>query len=144
GALSITVGGNWTNNGGAFSPSTGDVTFDGGAGQAIGGTTATTFNNLSNGNASGLAMNNDNTVNGNLALVGSDITVAATKTLTQPLAGTSSGTFDVNGRVQRNGFVTGGAALSFGNPFNTIQVTAGTAPSNIVVDLARTVPLAPM
>jgi CSLREA domain-containing protein len=140
GALSITVGGNWTNNGGTFTPSTGDVTFDGGAGQAIGGTTATTFNNLSNGNASGLAMNNDNTVNGNLALVGSDITVAATKTLTQPLAGTSSGTFDVNGRVQRNGFVTGGAALSFGNPFNTIQVTAGVAPANIVVDLARSVP----
>jgi len=140
GSLSITVGGNWINNGGAFTPSTGDVTFDGGAGQAIGGTTATTFNNLSVGNASGLAMNNDNTVNGVLALVGSDITVAATKTLTQPLAGTSSGTKDVNGRVQRTGFVSGGGALSFGNPFNSIQVTAGTAPANIVVDLVRAVP----
>ena len=34
-----------------------------------------------------------------------------------------------------------GGALSFGNPFNTIQVTAGTAPANIVVDLARSVPV---
>jgi len=143
-SLTITVAGNWTNNGGTFSPSTSTVTFDGGAGQTIGGTTATTFNNLTNGNASGIAMNNDNTVNGILALTSSDITVAATKTLTQPLAGSSTGTFDVNGRVQRNGFVTGGATLSFGNPFNTIQVTAGTAPANIVVDLARSVPIAPI
>jgi hypothetical protein len=148
GSLSITVGGNWTNNGGAFTPSTGDVTFDGGAGQTIGGTTATTFNNLSVGNASGLAMTNDNTVNGNLALVGSDITVAATKTLTQPVGGNSSGSFDVNGRVQRTGFVTGVCAaapcantLRFGNPNNQITVTSGTAPVNIVVDLTRTVPI---
>jgi len=143
-SLVITVAGNWTNNGGTFTPSTGIVTFDGGVGQAIGGTIATTFNNLTNGNASGIAMNNDNTVNGILALTSSDITVAATKTLTQPLAGSSTGTFDVNGRVQRNGFVSGGGALSFGNPFNTIQVTAGVAPANIVVDLARSVPVGVM
>ena len=82
----------------------------------------------------------NNTVNGALALTASDITVQATRTLTQPAAGTSSGNFDVNGRVQRNGFVTGGAALTFGNPFNTIQVTAGAAPANIIVDLTRAVP----
>ena len=139
-SLVITVAGNWINNGGTFTPSTGMVTFDGGVGQAIGGTTATTFNNLTNGNANGLAMSFNNTVNGILALTSSDITVAATRTLTQPLAGSSTGTFDVNGRVQRNGFVSGGGALSFGNPFNTIQVTAGAAPANIVVDLARSVP----
>ncbi len=139
-ATAITVAGNWTNNGGVFTPGTGTVTFDGGVGQAIGGTTATTFNNLTNGNANGLAMNNDNTVNGILALASSDITVAATKTLTQPVTGSSSGGFDVNGRVQRTGFVNGGGALSFGNPLNTIQVTAGTAPANIVVDLTRSAP----
>jgi Domain of unknown function (DUF4214) len=142
-ATAITVAGNWTNNGGSFTPGAGTVTFDGGGGQAIGGTTATTFNNLTNANASGLAMNNDNTVNGILALTSSDITVVATRTLTQPLAGSSTGTFDVNGRVQRTGFVSGGGALSFGNPFNTIQVTAGVAPANIVVDLTRSVPTGP-
>ncbi|MGH9871612.1 MAG: DUF4214 domain-containing protein [Pyrinomonadaceae bacterium] len=139
-AAAITVAGNWTNNGGSFTPGAGTVTFDGGAGQSITGSTATTFNNLTNSNASGLAMNNDNTVNGVLALNSTDITVAATRTLTQPVAGTSTGTSDVNGRVQRTGFTTGGLALSFGNPFNTIQVTAGVAPANIVVDLARSVP----
>jgi predicted outer membrane repeat protein len=142
GSLSITVGGNWTKNGGAFSPSTGDVTFDGGAGQTIGGTTATTFNNLSVGNAVGLAMSNDNTVNGVLALVGSDITVAATKTLTQPNTGTSSGNKDVNGRLQRTGIDTAalGTTFSFGNPNNQITVTSGTRPANIVVDLTRSAP----
>ena len=115
-ATAITVAGNWTNNGGVFTPGTGTVTFDGGGGQTIGGTTATTFNNLTNANASGLAMSFDNTVNGVLALTSSDITVAATRTLTQPVAGTSSGTFDVNGRVQRTGFVTGGGSAELRKP----------------------------
>jgi predicted outer membrane repeat protein len=139
-ATAITVAGNWTNNGGSFTGGSGTVTFDGGAGQTIGGTTATTFNNLTNGNASGLAMSFNETVNGALALTSGDITVAATRTLTQPFTATSSGTFDVNGRVQRTGFITNGAALSFGNPFNTILVTSGTA-LDIVVDLTRTVPV---
>ncbi len=146
-ATAITVAGNWTNNGGVFTPGTGTVTFDGGVGQAIGGTTATTFNNLTNSNASGLAMNNDNTVNAILALTSSDITVAATRTLTQPVGGSSSGTFDVNGRLQRTGFVSAacptapcGNTLSFGNPNNQITVTSGAAPANIVVDLARSAP----
>jgi hypothetical protein len=136
----ITVGGNWTNNGGAFTAGTGTVTFDGGAGQAIGGTAATTFNNLTTGNASGIAMNNDNTVSGILNLATGDITVAATRTLTQ--TGSSAGDGDVNGRVLRSGF--GVPALSFGNRFVTIQVTAGPAPANIVVDLARSVPTGPI
>jgi len=138
-ASTINVSGSWT-NGGTFTANTGTVNFNGSSTQVIGGTVGQTFNNLTNSNAAGLTMNFDNTVNGVLALTSSDITVAATKTLTQPVGGSSSGTFDVNGRVQRTGFTTGGAALSFGNPFNTIQVTAGTAPANIVVDLARSAP----
>jgi hypothetical protein len=139
-ASTINVSGNWANNGGTFSANTGTVNFNGSTTQIIGGTVGQTFNNLTNSNTAGLTMNFDNTVNGALALTSSDITVAATKTLTQPAVGTSSGTFDVNGRVQRNGFVTGGATLSFGNPNNQIKVTSGTAPANIVVDLARSVP----
>ena len=56
-----------------FTGGAGTVTFDGGVGQTIGGTTATTFNSLTNGNANGLAMANDNTVNGTLALTSGDI-----------------------------------------------------------------------
>jgi fibronectin-binding autotransporter adhesin len=141
-ATAITVAGNWTNNGGLFTAGSGTetVTFDGGAGQTIGGTTATTFNNLTNGNGSGLAMNNDNTVNKALALTSSDITVANTKTLTQPVGGSSTGGFDVIGSVKRIGFVSGGSALSFGNPFNSIKVDSGAAPSDIVVKLTKTAP----
>ncbi len=143
-AATINVSGSWTNNGGTFTPSTSTVNLNGSSAQTIGGTGTTTFNNLTDSNAAGISMTNDNTVNGILALTSSDITVAATKTLTQPVGGSSSGAFDVNGRVQRTGFVTGGAALSFGNPFNSIQVTAGTAPANIVFDLARSVPTGTM
>ena len=42
--------------------------------------------------------------------------------------------------MQRTGFVSGGAALSFGNPFNSIQVTSGPAPANIIMELVRSVP----
>ncbi len=147
-ATAITVAGNWTNNGGVFTPGTGTVTFDGGVGQAIGGTTATTFNNLTNANASGLAMNNDNTVNGILALASSDITVSGARTLTQPNTGSSSGTFDVIGNLKRTGFATGACpvapcanTLSFGNPNNQITITAGTAPTDINVNLVKSAPV---
>jgi len=42
----VNVSGNWTNNGGTFTAGTGSVSFSGGSAQAIGGTTATTFNSL--------------------------------------------------------------------------------------------------
>jgi hypothetical protein len=137
-ATTMNVSGNWTNNG-TFNGNGNTVNFNGTA-QTISGTGTATFTNLTVSNPNGLAMNSDNTVNGILALTSSDITVAATKTLTQPLSGSSSGNFDVNGRVQRTGFVTGGATLSFGNPNNQLTVTAGVAPANVVFDLARTVP----
>jgi hypothetical protein len=89
-------------------------------------------------------MSNDNTVNGILALTAGDITVAATRVLTQPAAGSSTGTFDVVGSLRRTGFVSGGAALSFGNPFNSIQINSGTAPTDITVNLVKTTPPNPI
>ena len=147
-ASTINVAGNWTHNGGTFTPGVAaeTVIFDGGAGQTTGGTVATIFNNLTNANANGLAMANDNTVNGILALTSSDITVANTKTLTQPNTGSSSGTFDVIGSVKRTGFATAACrcslcnTLSFGNPDNQITITAGTAPTDITVNLVKSAP----
>jgi hypothetical protein len=146
-ATTMTVSGSWTNNGGSFTANGNTVNFNGAAAQTIGGTGTTAFNNLTNSNANGIGMTNDNTVNGVLALTSSDITVAATKTLTQPAGGSSTGTFDVNGRVQRTGLVAAACVTapcvntrSFGNPNNQLTVTAGTAPASVVVDLARTVP----
>jgi hypothetical protein len=143
-AATIDIQGNWTNNtsAAAFTAGTGLVNFNGAATQTIGGTASTTFNNLTNSNVVGISMANDNTVNGILALGTTDITVAATKTLAQPVGGSSTGTSDVNGRIQRLGIDTAvlGTAFSFGNPNNRITITAGTRPANIVVDLARSVP----
>jgi len=143
-ATAINVAGNWTHNGGTFTPgvATETVTFDGGAGQTIGGTVATTFNNLTNANASGLAMANDNSVSGVLALNASDITVAATKILTQPSTIASTGTFDAIGAVKRTGGPFAAATiLTFGNPNNQISFGAvGTNPTDLTVNLAKTAP----
>src|ERR1035437_2209220 len=49
------VSGNWTNNGGALTFGTGTVTFNGTAAQTIGGSVATTFNNLTINNSLGSA-----------------------------------------------------------------------------------------
>ncbi len=144
-ATTINVAGNWTNNGGAFVPGSGTVGFTGGAGQAIDGTTATTFNGLTNSNAAGLAMNNNNTVNGILALLNSDIIVANTRTLTQPSTTASIGTFDVVGTLTRSGGPFALATpLTFGNPSNILTITAGaTRPSTVTVALAKAVPANP-
>ena len=137
-ATSINVAGNWTGNSPSpLSAGTGTVIFDGGAGQTIGTTLITTFNNLTNSNASGLAISTNTTVNGVLALTSSDITVAPAANLIMPASGTSSGGFDVVGTVRRTGFVSGGSALSFGNPFNTIKIDSGTAPTEIDVKLTK-------
>lgn len=144
GPATINLIGNWTNGGGTFGGGSGVVNFNGAGAQTISGAVPTTFNNLTVNNATGLAMNNNNTVNGILALTSGDITVAPTFLLTQPNTGSSSGTFDVIGSLKRTGFVSGGGALSFGNPFNTIQITSGTAPTEITVNLAKTTPPNPI
>jgi hypothetical protein len=54
--------GNWTNNGGSFNHNGGTISMAGSVGQTIGGTTATTFNNLTIDNASGVSLNHANTL----------------------------------------------------------------------------------
>ena len=44
------------------------------------------------------------------------------------------------GNVKRTGFVSGGSALSFGNPLNTIRINSGTAPTDINILLAKNAP----
>ena len=143
-AATINIQGNWTNNssGTAFTAGTGTVNFAGGAGQTISGSASTTFNNLTNSDAGGITMNNNNALTGILALTSSDISVASGMTLTQLNTGSSTGTFDVNGNLQRTGIDTAalGTTFSFGNPNNQITVTAGTRPATITVNLVRSAP----
>ncbi|MFT3680248.1 MAG: T9SS type A sorting domain-containing protein [Ferruginibacter sp.] len=65
----INLGGNFTNNG-TFTAATGTVTTNGSSALSIGGTTATTFYNLTNTNtnATGVSLGNNITVSNNLTL----------------------------------------------------------------------------
>ena len=135
GSSNLTVQTTWTNNGGTFNGGTGTLTF---TGTTIGGAQTTTFNNLTINAGATVTLSQDETVNGVLTLT-TDLDTTSF-TLTMPNTASSSGTGDVIGTVNRTGFISGEAALSFGNPFNTISIDSGTAPSGITVKLTETVP----
>jgi hypothetical protein len=155
--------GNWTNDGGTFNPEAGTVSLSG-AGQTIEGVNATTFNGLivgaggatlnavnpseKMGNTATIAAPADITINGLLTLNGDLTTMDDAKVIMSATA-TSSGSGDVVGNLQRQGFVTGACegnsapcpnTLSFGNPNNQITITSGTAPSSILVKLTKSAP----
>jgi CSLREA domain-containing protein len=141
-ATSMDVSGNWTNNG-TFTPNGNTVNFNGSSAQTIGGTATTSFDNLTIANAgSGVTLGHDETVNLLLTLT-NDLNTS-TFTLTQPSTGTSAGAADVVGNVKRTGFSTTGLnTLSFGNPFNTIQINSDSAPADVIsitTKLTKTVP----
>lgn len=96
------------------------------------------YNNLTINNAAGVFLSGDTTVNGLLNLA-NDLTTSSF-VLTMPASGTSTGSGDVIGNVKRTGFTVGGAALSFGNLSNTIQINSGTAPTDITMNLVKLPP----
>ncbi|MGB9178632.1 MAG: DUF4214 domain-containing protein, partial [Pyrinomonadaceae bacterium] len=141
-ATTINVSGNWTNNG-TFTANSNTVNFNGSSVQTVGGANVTTFNNLSINNASGVNFSTNGTVNGVLALTSGDINTGAF-TITMPATASSTGGGDTVGNVKRTGFVSGGSALSFGNPNNQITINSGTAPTDITVNLVKAVPSGPI
>jgi hypothetical protein len=137
GASALTVTGTLTTTGST-------VVLNGTAAQTIAGTTYNnlTINNTIGAHVTGVTLTGNATVNGVLTLTSSDLATGA-NTLTMPVAATSgpaSGASDVVGNVKRTGFVSGGSALSFGNPFNTIRINSGTAPTDINILLAKNAP----
>ncbi len=146
-ATTINVSGNWTIDiGGVFTPNGNTVNFNGSGAQLIGGTAtalnATTFNNLTIANGGGgVSLGHNITVNGTLTLT-NDLSTG-TNVLIMPSTANSTGAGDVVGNVKRTGFVSGGGALTFGNPLNTIQINSGTAPTDITVNLDKNAPSGP-
>ena len=134
----INMSGNWVNDG-TFTANGNTVDFNG-TNQSISGSAATTFNNLTAATGgTGLVLGQNASVNGVLTLT-NDITTT-TFTLTMPGGATSTGNADVLGSVKRTGFTGGGAALSFGNPFNSIAFAAGgTVPTDVTVNLVKAIP----
>ena len=75
GSFTHDVGGNWTNNGATFTASTSAIKLNGASTQTLTG--ATTFNNLTNDNSSGITLASDEMVSGTLALGANMITTSA-------------------------------------------------------------------
>jgi predicted outer membrane repeat protein len=142
-ATTINVSGNWTNNG-TFTANGNTVNFNGSGAQAIGGSTATTFNNLTIANAgSGVSLTANATVNGTLTLT-NDLTTGANILIQPSAAPASAGTADVVGNTRRTNSpsqLPSATALTFGNPNNVITFTAaGTRPTDVTINASKSVP----
>jgi hypothetical protein len=125
-ATTINVSGNWTNNG-TFTANTNTVNFNGVAPQTVGGSSASTFNNLTMNNASGITLATGATVNGALTLTSGEIATGA-NTLTIGTAGTVNRT---------SGHVVGTLQKNFSGPGPAFTMPVGTAgaysPLNVTV-----------
>jgi hypothetical protein len=125
---------------GTFTGNAGTVTFNGLVAQAITGDGVKNFGGLLVNNVNGVSVLNgaqpvDASVLGILTL-NTDLTVVAGAILQQ--SGTSAGAADVLGTVRRTDL--GGVARSFGNLNNTVQINAGTPPTQLDFNLVKAVP----
>ncbi len=78
-----TLLGDWLNNGGSYT-GTGSATmiFNGSTGQSIGGTSSTTFNNLTVDNAAGVTLGNNEAVNATVTINNGNLVIPVNNTLT--------------------------------------------------------------
>jgi hypothetical protein len=134
--LTLTGAGTSIFNSGSFTATGSTIIYQGDVAQVV--TPNISYTNLTVNNPSGLSLAGDTTVAGILDLQ-KDLTTGSYK-LIMPASGSSTGTADVIGNVRRTGFVTAGAALSFGNPFNSIRVNSGTPPTDITINLVKLAP----
>ncbi|MEO0075930.1 MAG: hypothetical protein ABIK31_07525, partial [candidate division WOR-3 bacterium] len=89
--------GNFYNNGSTFNAGSSTIYFNGTSTQTIGGSTASTFNNLTINNNAGIILANDETVRGTLTLTNGIVTTNSNKMI-----------IDENGSVSRtNGYING-------------------------------------
>ena len=144
----MNVSGNWTNNGGSatsFMANGNTVNFNGSSLQTIGGSTSTTFDNLTIANAGvGVTLGINTNVNGTLTLTNNLNTGAFT--LTQNNSTPTAGNGDVIGNVKRanNGLpLPTGTAYTFGNPFNVITFSAASVltPTDVTFNLVSAAPV---
>ncbi len=168
GSNSLTVSGDWTNNG-TFTPNTSTVTFNG-VSKTIAGTSATTFNNLSTSGSASITTGVALTVNGNvnianntsLTIGGFATTVTGTTTITggsgsltlssdtgiKTFVGsvsnsgswTSTAVTTTGNLIFRGGIVNSGSSFSAGGAtFNTnAQAISGTTATSFANNVAIT------
>ncbi|MBK6835698.1 MAG: fibronectin type III domain-containing protein [Bacteroidetes bacterium] len=138
----IFIRGNWTNNGGTFSPNTGTVTFNGTAAQAINGTaTSQTFNNFTIAKTAGTTLSSGGSTTtittNNLTQTTGNFTAPATLNVTAAASSSillSAGTFTSGAQINVNGswtntgatFTPGSGTVNFiGTSAQNISRTGG-------------------
>lgn len=113
----INVSGDWTQNASAFNAGSGTVVFNGASQQTLGGSAATTFNNLTLNNAAGLALSAVNpTVNGVFTFTNGLVATGANSLILGTggsISGAGAGKY-VYGNLQKN--FNSGAGQTFTFP----------------------------
>ena len=128
-------------NQGATSQAAGSVIlFNGAAGQTITGSGSTTLYDLwLNNSGAGVTLGQNLTVTNRLTL-SSDLTTTTGAALSLGANATTAGAGEVWGRTVRAHPFTLNTAYAFGNPFVSLDFTGGTPPSQVTIDLTRTLP----
>lgn len=133
GTQTITLGGNWTNNG-TFTPGTGTVAFSGTTAQTISGSVTHSFNNLSLNNSTGLSLSSAASVAGTLTLSsgtlasGTNLTMNANSEVIRTngaMTGTIQGSNSYNLTYQGTNKTTGAEVSGSGLNNVTVTLTAG-------------------
>ena len=118
GSSTHNVGRNFTNSGATFNASTGTFNLNGSAAQVVGGTSSTTFNNLTiNNTAGGVSLGANETANGTLTLSSGIVNTTSTYTLI-------SGGNCTTAVSRTSGWVAGNLQLHFpaGTPTCTFHI----------------------
>jgi hypothetical protein len=134
----ITVRGDWTNDGGFMAGATSVVAFAGARAQSIGGSTITVFDGL-HLVTDGTTLTTDAEVRRTISLDAN--LLAGDRRVTLPPAATIQGRADVVGTVRRTGPFVPDTVYQFNNPNVQMRFTnQGTLPSEASVTLALTQP----
>ena len=118
----INILGDWTNNGGTFTAGANTVTFNG-ASQTIGGSSSTTFNNLTISSTASTLLAINSNVSGNLNITASRFFDMDTYTCNRITAG---GTLTAAGTLLLAGNAGGQTGSNFPTNFTTMTMTGGT------------------
>lgn len=121
GSDDLTVAGNWVNNG-TFNGGDDLVTFNGGT-QTIGGSTATTFNNLTVSSSTSTSLLLNASVTGNLTVTTGDFFDLSTFACNRTVAG---GTLTVAGTMRLGSNTGGQTGSNFPTNFSAVTLTGGT------------------
>ncbi len=145
-APAINISGNWTNNGAstAFAAASSTVAFNGGGAQTIGGTSSTTFYNLTINNGSadadGITLGANETVNNTLTLTDGllkvasySLTLGASATISGGASETSMVVTDIDGSATNDGSLCKVFAgnVSFTFPVGDAYGTTERSPSTL-------------